>query len=298
MTGSPRLSVVIPAFDAGSTIGAAMTSVLEQAPADRVEVVVVDDGSTDVTADVVRSLPDDRVRLLSQTRQGRGAARNAGAGAARGDHLMFLDADDRLSGGSVAAVLDAVGPTPGWSGEPGVVRLAVRYLPGSGAGVGRVVEPSTDLIDPPAIPGSFVVARRLFAEIGGYHEHLGFSENSELLYRLADVVHGHGLPVLARASPGVDHRHRADTAHHYRAERIEATRYMLDAHADRLEGRARLHCDLLGVLAHDLMIQGSTREAAGLAWRCVRRRPRPRSAARLGRIVAADAARRMRSPRS
>jgi glycosyltransferase involved in cell wall biosynthesis len=89
----PRLSVVIPAFNAARTLGSAIRSVLSQTDPG-FELIVVDDGSTDATASVVRDHADPRIRLLSQANQGLPAARNAGILAARGELVSFLDADD------------------------------------------------------------------------------------------------------------------------------------------------------------------------------------------------------------
>jgi Glycosyl transferase family 2 len=87
------LSVVIPAYNRASTIAVTIESVLRQTrPV--LEIVVVDDGSTDATADVVKSFEDPRVRLISQANRGVSAARNAGIAAAAGDHIGFVDSDD------------------------------------------------------------------------------------------------------------------------------------------------------------------------------------------------------------
>src|SRR5690348_11964260 len=90
---NPRLSVVIPAYNAATTIRAAVTSTLRQTrPV--LEVIVVDDGSADATADVVSAIGDPRVRLISRVNGGPSAARNAGIAAARGEFVAFLDSDD------------------------------------------------------------------------------------------------------------------------------------------------------------------------------------------------------------
>jgi len=92
---APAASVVIPAFNAARTIAASVGSALAQSMRD-VEVIVVDDGSTDGTADAVDRIADSRVRLVSQANRGLPAARNAGIGASRGTYIAFLDSDDLL----------------------------------------------------------------------------------------------------------------------------------------------------------------------------------------------------------
>jgi glycosyltransferase involved in cell wall biosynthesis len=91
---SIRFSVVIPAFNAARTIDSSIRSVLGQTRQD-LEVIVVDDGSTDGTVENVRRFENDqRIRVLRQSNRGPAAARNAGIAAARGQYVSMLDADD------------------------------------------------------------------------------------------------------------------------------------------------------------------------------------------------------------
>lgn len=89
---SPSITVIIPAFNAETTIGAAISSVLNQTDKPD-EVIVVDDGSTDKTTDMVWKFGND-VRLIHQKNQGAGAARQTGTAAAISDYIAYLDADD------------------------------------------------------------------------------------------------------------------------------------------------------------------------------------------------------------
>jgi glycosyltransferase involved in cell wall biosynthesis len=89
---SPKVSVVIPVFNGERFIGEAVRSALDQTFRD-FEIIVVDDGSTDQTAKVVRQF-SDRVIYSRQENRGAGAARNYGVSCARGEWIAFLDADD------------------------------------------------------------------------------------------------------------------------------------------------------------------------------------------------------------
>jgi glycosyltransferase involved in cell wall biosynthesis len=89
----PTVSVVIPAFNAEATIGDAIASALGQTLAD-LNVIVVDDGSSDGTVQVATSVDDARVEVVSQPNAGAAAARNTGIAKSTGAYVALLDADD------------------------------------------------------------------------------------------------------------------------------------------------------------------------------------------------------------
>lgn len=104
---TPAVSVVIPVYNRVSLIGEALTSALAE---EDVEVVVVDDGSTDGTWELISGHPDARVRALRMERNsGQSAARNRGLEAARGRYIKFLDSDDLLMPGHLAREVQAIG---------------------------------------------------------------------------------------------------------------------------------------------------------------------------------------------
>lgn len=90
-----KISVIIPAYNAGKFIGRALDSILGQSLTD-IEVIVVNDGSTDNTAEIVAGYPDPRIRMVSQENGGTMAARKTGIGLFSGDYVLFCDADDSL----------------------------------------------------------------------------------------------------------------------------------------------------------------------------------------------------------
>lgn len=92
-SNSPLVSVLIPTFNREKFIGEAIESVLEQTFQD-FEIIVVDDGSTDRTAEVIKSFPADKLIYIHQPNRGRSNARNHALSLAKGRYIAFLDSDD------------------------------------------------------------------------------------------------------------------------------------------------------------------------------------------------------------
>jgi Glycosyl transferase family 2 len=99
MSAEPAIGVVIPAWNAERWLGEALQSVLDQTPRP-VDIVVIDDGSSDHTAAVAEGF-GSAVRVARQANAGIGAARNRGVELIEGDLVTFLDADDMLTPGSL-----------------------------------------------------------------------------------------------------------------------------------------------------------------------------------------------------
>jgi glycosyltransferase involved in cell wall biosynthesis len=91
--GSPRITVVVPLYNKKAFIARTLTSVLAQSIQD-IEVIVVDDGSTDDGGSIVATCTDPRVRLVRKENGGDASARNMGIRAATGEYIAFIDADD------------------------------------------------------------------------------------------------------------------------------------------------------------------------------------------------------------
>jgi glycosyltransferase involved in cell wall biosynthesis len=89
----PLVSVIMPAYNASSTIDSAIRSILNQTYKDW-ELIVIDDGSTDNTADLIQSFNHPGILLIKQENQGQSGARNTGIDSSKGEYIAFLDADD------------------------------------------------------------------------------------------------------------------------------------------------------------------------------------------------------------
>ncbi len=122
------VSVIIPAYNAERYLAEALASVFGQSRVPE-EIIVVDDGSTDRTEEVVRK-HGEAIRFLKQPHRGPGAARNLGVESARGEFIAFLDADDLWLPEKLSAQLDLFRTRPNIDMAFGRVRQFIS--PGAG----------------------------------------------------------------------------------------------------------------------------------------------------------------------
>jgi GT2 family glycosyltransferase len=178
--GVPLVSVIIPAYNAAATIAATLNSVQRQTH-EHLEIIVVDDGSTDRTAAIVtaHAAGDPRVRLIRQANSGVISARNRGIAAARGAFIAPVDADDLWHPEKIEAQLVALRDHPNagmaycwyWS-----IDLEGRLV----GGAYTAVEPEEDAYAEMVL-NSFVGASTplfhapVLRAIGGYDERFGGS---------------------------------------------------------------------------------------------------------------------------
>ncbi|MGG6293238.1 glycosyltransferase family 2 protein [Leptolyngbya sp. AN02str] len=107
----PKISIVIPAYNAGNTILETLESVQKQTVSD-FEAIVIDDGSIDNTVDLVKGLNDDRIKVFSYANGGIAIARNRGIAHAAGEYIAFLDSDDLWSPNKLEMQLAALEQHP------------------------------------------------------------------------------------------------------------------------------------------------------------------------------------------
>lgn len=184
------VSIVMPLFDARPFVRRAVGSALEQThPA--VELIVVDDGSTDGGADEIRDLVDGgRVRLLAQANAGASAARNAGVRASRGEHLLFLDSDDELDPRCVEGLLAALEPGGLAYCDASLVDVDGATLPGRERIVaGARLHREGNLLPALAFGGYFAIHSMLvpkarFESVAGFDERYSSCEDFHLWLRL------------------------------------------------------------------------------------------------------------------
>lgn len=191
------VSVILPAFNAADYITESLESVVSQEGPFDLEVIVVDDGSTDDTRE--RAVSFAGVRLVSQANAGPSAARNRGISMAKGDFIAFLDSDDLWPPGKLAAQLAVADRFP----EAGLIFGDCRIFtqegpraqtffeeaglgPGYFGGEGLVRKPYRRLFEMNYVPtGAALVRKDVFGVVGLFDEERRYVEDMELWFRIA-----------------------------------------------------------------------------------------------------------------
>src|SRR5579875_2770455 len=177
-----RCSVVIPAYNSSSWIQRALGSVACQKGVD-VEVIVIDDGSTDGTADVVRRVCPDAI-LKQTANHGVSAARNQGFHLSRGDFIQFLDDDDELAPDKLARQAVALANSGSDVAYGDWVRMEPRgsvHVPGPTVTrtlTSPEIELFTDFWSPPA---AYLFTREVVQRVGGFSDHLPIIQDARFV---------------------------------------------------------------------------------------------------------------------
>jgi len=178
------VSVVIPCFNAAAFLRATLDSVLGQTHP-RVEVIVVDDGSTDDSAAIAQSYGPP-VRVFRQTNQGESVARNYGISVATGDYFLFLDADDVLAPDTMTVELAAIADVRNGVAQVGWATFHERPE----HTIASFAPKSTQFFPPvlsasPGPPHTFLVPAGLVRAVGGFDTTLRHMEDWHFWARVA-----------------------------------------------------------------------------------------------------------------
>lgn len=197
VTGSPRVSVLMGVYNGLPYVREAIESVLEQTYRD-FEFLVVDDASTDESAEVVSEYAeeDDRIRLLeNEKNRGLTWSLNRALDAARGEYVARQDADDRSEPTRFERQVTYLDDHP----EVAAVGTGARLVDAAGEPLDRRVvlaDPSLDDLQQKnhLIHGSVMGRKRAFADVGGYDEFFEYSQDYDLWLRLANEHELRNIP--------------------------------------------------------------------------------------------------------
>ena len=186
----PTVSIIIPTYNRASMLREAIQSVLDQTYSD-FEVIVVDDGSTDETQEVVKAFSDSRIRYIFQENGGRSKARNRALSLAQGRYIAFLDSDDLFLAGKLEKQVAALDSEPGFamvyssavcSDEQGRALSTCVFRAGASGMIYRRVAFYVPLT---IILPTVMMRREVLAGVGGFDETMERFEDTDMWRRVA-----------------------------------------------------------------------------------------------------------------
>src|SRR5437899_13071302 len=204
-TAEGKVSIVIPCYNQGTMRREALASVEEVRNENLLEVIIVDDGSSEVeTTTVLKEVAEAGYCVLSQPNRGPGAARNTGIRLAKGEFILPLDSDNRLREVYLNEDVSLLSQNP----SVGVVYADAEYF---GERSGRWYVPDFNLLS--LIRTNFIDAcalyrKKLWEEVGGYDEQMPWMGLDDWDFWLRVAFHGGSFVHLTKI--GFDYRVRGD----------------------------------------------------------------------------------------
>lgn len=178
------ISIIIPAYNRAALLKNCLESVMAQRHT-LLEIIVVDDGSTDNTRQVITALSDSRIRYLYQQNAGAAVARNNGVNHAKGDYIIFLDSDDAAEPAWLSNLAGAL------HSQQDIVTCGFKRYDVKGMLVedknsktGHALQQRYGIF----LAGTYLIRRSLFLQIGGFDTALKSGHHTDLSIRLIQLI--------------------------------------------------------------------------------------------------------------
>jgi glycosyltransferase involved in cell wall biosynthesis len=241
MSTKPLVSVIIPCYNVSAYIEEALFSVLKQTY-DALEIIVVDNNSTDDTVEKIKRMQADYpgIQLLTETSKGASFARNKGLVIAKGKYIQFLDADDLLLPGKIEAQVSLAES----SGKNSAVVVGdYKRRSTSGSEAPHKAEKSDPWLALMAtklgITSANLFNREALLDVNGWNANLGSSQEYELMFRLmrknGEVLFCENSDTIIRdrESGSISLENRAANWERYCQLRAEMLEYIISKHPDQ-----------------------------------------------------------------
>ena len=222
----PKVSVIIPAYNAMTYLPQTVESVLKQTFTD-FEIIIVNDGSSDEIEQWVDTITDNRVKLVSQKNQGTAAARNTGIADAKGEYIAFLDSDDLWEASNLEKQVHCLDKNP----DVGLVYVWVKSIDAKGNYLGQIYGNDPEgyvwekLLQENIIrSGSAAMVRRVcFEKSGVFDQNIKLAEDWEMWIRIA---RNYSFAVIKE--PLVSYRFHANNKSQNRIKGIDKFRLIIE----------------------------------------------------------------------
>lgn len=182
------ISVIIPVYNGEQTIQATVASVQQQTVND-IEIIIINDGSTDKTVEIIHRIQDKRIKIFNYENAGLSASRNRGISQASGDLVAFIDADDLWTPDKLASQLQALENHP----DADIAYSWTDYIDAAGNfhKSGRRINANGNIYQQLLLGNILengsnpLIRKRVFDQVGGFDESLTAAEDWDIYLRLA-----------------------------------------------------------------------------------------------------------------
>lgn len=280
MMGDPLVSVIIPTYNRASLIGQSLKSALNQTYRN-CEIIVVDDGSTDNTRQVVESF-GSVIRYIYKDNSGPSVSRNVGIREAKGEYVAFLDSDDLWEPTKVAKQVDVFLKNP----KAALVSCNYRFIdqinkvvkdPGSAFGYQPddfFVKDILQIRFPFGATTAFMIKRSVFDEVGFFNENLRISEDLDLLVRIGlKFTMAYVDEVLISVRLHDNHLMRETPRYQVWLDSIRVFESHADAIKERIPDMNTYLARFYSIAGNSALLSGNRHKALGLHWQVIRHHP-------------------------
>ncbi|MEL7245187.1 MAG: glycosyltransferase [Cyanobacteria bacterium J06643_5] len=182
------ISVVVPVFNGAKTIKETVDSISNQTFKD-IEIIIINDGSTDTTVEVIKTISDSRIKVFSYSNAGLSASRNRGISQAKGEYISFIDADDLWTPDKLESQWQALQKNP----QAAVAYSWTDYIDESSKFIkpGRRIKVNGDAFSKLLVTNFLengsnpLIKKTAFEKVGGFDESLSAAEDKDMWLRLA-----------------------------------------------------------------------------------------------------------------
>lgn len=242
------ISIITPTYNRAHLLPRMINSVLNQTFNDW-ELIIVDDGSTDDTSQIVENLKDPRIKYFLKDNSGATASRNLGVKKARGDYIIFLDSDDEAKVNWLQKLSDAI-----VTQKTTVVCCGLEKHDHRDKFVGvRLPENLGGLFDHTVasfLSGTILMKKEYFLEAGEYDVELTSGQHTEILMRLLPVFNKYCVRIENIYEPLVIiHLHQGERIRHNFDAIYKGSEYILKKHENLFKKNKDKHYDYLSVAA-------------------------------------------------
>ncbi len=276
------ISIIIPTHNRAHLISRAIQSVIEQTYTNW-ELIIVDDGSTDNTENVLQPfLKDDRIKYVKKENSGAAHSRNVGVEKASGDWITFLDSDDEVNLNWLSEIVSMIETE-----SPHLICCGCDKIDSEGNIIDKIL-PDEDPylfgnVTYLMIGGTFAIKRSVFDKVGGYDWELRSGQHTELAFRI--------IPLLQRENKKIAnifkslikiHIHLGERIRGNPSMKIEGTLRSLDKHKEFFKKRKELRANYEGTVGRNAFLLGKKRKSMEYFLKSFQSKP---SLTRFGRIL-------------